>query len=241
MGAVEAALELHDLVAPAEGARHAEREERRLRPARRVPHLLGARDRPHHLLRQLDRGLVEQHVRRAAPYLALDRLDDGGMGVAEEHRAGAEEVVEVASAVHVPEVGAAAFLHDELEASAAPVIAEQATRERVCGASQEVVLIGHDERTSLGPAADCATGLGGTEPRRTHGTPPTERSGLAAPAPTSTGLAAPAPTSTGLAAPAPTSTGLAAPAPTSTGLAAPAPTVRRSYSRIRLGQEHSRA
>src|SRR3989454_7855614 len=35
--------------------------------------------------------------------------------------------------------------------------------------------------------------------------------------------------------------GLAAPAPTSTGLAAPAPTVRRSYSRIRLGQEHSRA
>src|SRR5439155_1365997 len=107
----------------------------------------------------------------------------GGMGVAEEHRAGAEEVVEVASAVHVPEVGAAAFLHDELEAGAAPVIAEQATRERVCGASQEVVLIGHDERTSLRPAADCATGLGGTEPRRTHGTPPTERSGLAAPAP----------------------------------------------------------
>src|SRR2546422_568569 len=126
--------------------------------------------------------------------LARARLGDGGMGVAEEHRAGAEEVVEVASAVHVPEVGAAAFLHDELEAGAAPVIAEQATRERVCGASQEVVLIGHDERTSLRPAADCATGLGGTEPRRTHGTPPTERSGLAAPAPTSTGLAAPAPT-----------------------------------------------
>src|SRR5437867_650600 len=46
---------------------------------------------------------------------------------------------------------------------------------------------------------------------------------------------------TGLAAPAPTSTGLAAPAPTSTSLPAPAPTVRRSYSRIRLGQEHSRA
>src|SRR3989442_14312259 len=91
------------------------------------------------------------------------------MGVAEEHRAGAEEVVEVASAVHVPEVGAAAFLHDELEAGAAPVIAEQATRERVRGASQEVVLISHEERTSLRPAADCATGLGGTEPRRTHG------------------------------------------------------------------------
>src|SRR3989442_15207901 len=93
------------------------------------------------------------------------------MGVAEEHRAGAEEVVEVASAVHVPEVGAAAFLHDELEAGAAPVIAEQATRERVRGASQEVVLISHEERTSLRPPSDCATGLGGTEPRRTHGTP----------------------------------------------------------------------
>src|SRR5438046_3539480 len=36
-------------------------------------------------------------------------------------------------------------------------------------------------------------------------------------------------------------TGLAAPAPTSTSLAAPAPTVRRSYSRTRLGQEHSGA
>src|SRR3989442_4530568 len=82
------------------------------------------------------------------------------MGVAEEHRAGAEEVVEVASAVHVPEVGAAAFLHDELEAGAAPVIAEQATRERVRCASQEVVLISHDERTSLRPPA---SRLGGME------------------------------------------------------------------------------
>ena len=33
---------------------------------------------------------------------------------------------------------------------------------------------------------DDATGIGGTEPRRTHDTPPTECTGLAAPAPTTT-------------------------------------------------------
>src|SRR2546425_2735520 len=89
------------------------------------------------------------------PLVRCSACASGALG---DHR---QEVVEVASAVHVPEVGAAAFLHDELEAGAAPVIAEQATRERVRGASQEVVLISHDERTSLRPPASRLGGMEG--------------------------------------------------------------------------------
>jgi len=59
VGAVEAALELHDLVALAIGARHAEREERRLAAAGRVAHLLGARHGGDNLLGQANGRLVD--------------------------------------------------------------------------------------------------------------------------------------------------------------------------------------
>ena len=149
VGAVEATLELQDLLALAEGARHAKREERRLAPARRVAHLLGAWHRPHDLFGQLDRGLVEEEVRGAARHLALDRRDDGRMRVAEQHRPRAQEVVEVPAAVHVPEVGAPALLDDELEPGTAPVAAEHAAGQHLRGASNQIVLVGHARLASV--------------------------------------------------------------------------------------------
>jgi hypothetical protein len=124
-------------------ARHAEREERRLRAARRVPHLLGARHRLHDLFGELDRGLVQQKVRRPARHLPLDGLDDGRMRVTEEHRARAQKVVEVPPSGHVPQVCAAALLDDEFQPGPAAVTAQDPARQHLVGASQKIGLITH--------------------------------------------------------------------------------------------------
>ena len=141
--AVESALELHDLLALAERTRDPEREERRLRAARGVAHLLGARDGLDDLLGELDRRLVQEEVRRAAGHLPLDRLDDGRMRVAEQHRAGAQEVVEVPSPGHVVHVRAPALLDDELEPGTTSVTAQETSGKDLIGATQKIVLIAH--------------------------------------------------------------------------------------------------
>jgi hypothetical protein len=144
--AVEAALELHDLVAAAEGPGHAQREEGGLGAARHEPHLLGARHRPDDFLGQLDDGLVEEHERGAVPGLALHRLHDRGMRVAEQHGPGAQQVVDVALAVGVPEVRAARVLDDELEAGGATVAAEKAPGQDAAGALEQILLTTHVDR-----------------------------------------------------------------------------------------------
>jgi hypothetical protein len=121
----------------------ATREERRLRAAGRVAHLLGARDGSGDLLGQLDRGLVQEEIRRAAGHLALDRLDDSRVRVAEQHRAGAEQIVEIAPAGHVVEVCAAPFLDDEFEPGAAPVTAQDASGKDLSRAAEKVFLVAH--------------------------------------------------------------------------------------------------
>ena len=141
--AMEAALEFHDLVALAIGARHAQREERRLAAAGRVAHLLGARHGGHDFLGQSDRGLVHDEIRGAARHLPLHGVHHRGMRVAEQHRPGAEQVVEIAPSVHVEEIGAAALTHDELEAGARAVTAEKPTGKHARGAREQLVLISH--------------------------------------------------------------------------------------------------
>src|SRR3989454_8970203 len=110
------------------GTRHAEREERRLAAAGGVAHLLGARHGGHDLLGEPNGRLVDHEVRGAALHLPLHRLHHGRVGVAEQHGPGAEQIVEVAAAAHVPEIGAAALAHDELEPGARTVTAEHPAR-----------------------------------------------------------------------------------------------------------------
>src|SRR3989338_5352893 len=72
VGAVETALELQDLVALAEGPRHAQREERRLAARGGIAHLLGAGHGAADLLGQGHGGLGELEVRRAPAELRFD-------------------------------------------------------------------------------------------------------------------------------------------------------------------------
>ena len=111
--AVEAALELEDLVALPEGARHAEREEGRLAAAAAETDLLGARDGPAELLGEGQGRLAELEVRRALAELGLDRGDHRGMGMAQHEGAAAQDVVNVLAAREVIEPRPPGLAHDE--------------------------------------------------------------------------------------------------------------------------------
>jgi hypothetical protein len=65
------------------------------------------------------------------------------MRVAEQHRAGAEEVVEIPLPGHVVQVRAPAFLDDEFEAGSAAMTAQDASGKDLLGAAQKIVLIAH--------------------------------------------------------------------------------------------------
>src|SRR5207247_7472635 len=108
--AVPAPLELEDLGTTRERARQAHRAEgrfaarglkanRRVVPMRLPPAGHGIDE----LLGQLDDRLVQREVRGAERYLPLDGLDDGGVRVTEDHRAAAEQIVDVFLAVGVPQ------------------------------------------------------------------------------------------------------------------------------------------
>src|SRR5438046_8613576 len=115
-------------------------------------YLLAALDRAHQLLGQLDDRLVEEHVRRPVRELALDGPDDRRVGVAEQHRAGAEQVVDVPAARGVPEIRAAALAHDELEAGATAMTAENTAREHARGALDHFRNVAHDRLPRVPPS-----------------------------------------------------------------------------------------
>ena len=100
--AVEMADEAHHLRLGRVGARKAQREMRRLRARRREAHALGARDQPLHQLGPAHLELVRGAPMGALRHLLLHRLDHGRMGVAEQQRAVAAEIVDILVAVDVP-------------------------------------------------------------------------------------------------------------------------------------------
>src|SRR3989441_668436 len=124
------ALELHDLVAPAEGARRAEREERRLGAGRREAYLLGARHGPAELVGQRDDGLVHEEVGGAVLERVPHRGDDRGMSVAQDQRARAHEIVDVLTPAHVVQLGSRAAPDDEREIVREPRRPEDAAGQR---------------------------------------------------------------------------------------------------------------
>ena len=127
--AVIAALELQDLVAAPEGACHPHGIEVGLRAARHEAHLLGAGQRIDDLGRQSDAGLVVGEEGGAERHLLQHRLDHLGMGVADEHRAGAEQEIDILPARHVPDAPAPAFPDDDV----AGKVAEGAGRQHPLG------------------------------------------------------------------------------------------------------------
>ena len=58
----------------------------------------------------------------------------------EDHRPGAEEIVEVAAVVEIPEIGAASVFHHDFEAGRVLVTAEHAAGQHARGARNEILI-----------------------------------------------------------------------------------------------------
>ena len=107
--AVIAALELQDLVALAEGARGAHGVEIGLGAGADEAHLVGAGHGVADRLGERDAVAVVAEEGRAERHLRLHRRRHLGMGVADEHRAGAQQEVDIFAARLVPDAAALAF------------------------------------------------------------------------------------------------------------------------------------
>jgi hypothetical protein len=113
--AVPRALELEHLGAAGARARDAQRIVGRLGARARVVHALRARDGIHQPSRQLDLGLVQEEVRAALVQPALDRRRHTRMPVSEQHRSGAEVVVDVLSPGDVNDPAASPVVDDQVQ------------------------------------------------------------------------------------------------------------------------------
>ena len=109
-----AALEFEDLVPLAEGAGGAHRVEIGLRAGRYETHLLGARHGGDDLAGELDPPAVIGKERRSQGDPGLGGGGDLGVSVADQHRAGAEQEVDVLLAVLVPDMAAASLADHDL-------------------------------------------------------------------------------------------------------------------------------
>ena len=98
---VIAALELQDFVAPAKRAGQPHRIHVGLGAGAHEPHLLGARQRIDDRLGQQDAGRIVGEECGAAGHLLQHRRRHRRMGVADEHRAGAQQVIDVIVALAV--------------------------------------------------------------------------------------------------------------------------------------------
>ena len=118
--AVVAARELHDLRAPREGAREAERAHRRLGARADEADELDARHRVPDQPRELELERARRAVARPAAHGLLERGDDPRVRVAEDQRPPGQDVVDVPVAVDVDEVRALAALDEERRAADGP-------------------------------------------------------------------------------------------------------------------------
>ena len=128
--AVIAAFELHDSVAAGEGAGGAHRVHVRLAARGDVAELLGAGDGADDLLGKLHRGGVVGEEGLPPGQLLENRLEHFRMAVPEQHRSGAEQVVDVFVARLVPDPRAAALADEDVRIE----VAEAAARQHLAGA-----------------------------------------------------------------------------------------------------------
>ncbi len=103
---VIAAGELHDEVAPAEGARHADRAHHRLGPRGHEAHLLGCRVGGRHALGECDLRLAGGAKGRAALERRADGADDRRMGMAGDEGAPRADQIEEGASVGIRHAGA---------------------------------------------------------------------------------------------------------------------------------------
>ena len=103
---VVAAFELHDLAAARVAAREPQRRHRGLGARRDEAHELDRRQQAAERLRHLDLHFGRRAERQSVPRRRDDRFHDRRMRVAEDGRPPGADVVEIALAVGIPQVGA---------------------------------------------------------------------------------------------------------------------------------------
>ena len=111
--AVVAALELQDLLAAGMGAGETHGVHVGLGAGADIAQLLGAGDRIADRFGELDSGGVRGEECHALAQLRLDHLDDLGISVAQQHRARADEKVDIFVAALVPDAAAATLANDD--------------------------------------------------------------------------------------------------------------------------------
>ncbi len=135
MSAVVLAFELHDQPPSGRGASETHCSEHSLGPGRGEADHLDAREQIPEEFGNLNLEAMRDSVYRAAAELSLNRIDDCRVGVAEEQRAVAQEIVDVFVAVDIPNVGARAMGdEDRVRVDEAAVVGAHAAGDDVaCG------------------------------------------------------------------------------------------------------------
>ena len=147
--AVPRAFEFQDLVAAGEGARDAQRVERRFGPRSGVVNDVRAGNRLDQPLGQDDLGLVEKVEGRPLRQLLRDRRRDRRMRVTEERRPRAQVIVEVLAPRDVPDAAAFATRDDEVQFGREDEEPETAAGEEFAGGGEQYGLAFgsvHDDR-----------------------------------------------------------------------------------------------
>jgi hypothetical protein len=158
--AVVAALELQDAVASAEGAGEAHGVHVRLGAGGHEAHLLRAGHRLHDGLGERDAVLVGGEEGEAAAELLAHRVQHLRVPVPQEHRPGAEQVVQVVAPRHVAHMRPEAFAQDHLRRE----VAEAAAGQDAAGALDEVGFVVHG-RVSVGMRSEPGDRRAGKHPR----------------------------------------------------------------------------
>ncbi len=109
---VVAALELHDVAAAGEAAREAQRRHGGLRPGRDEAHELKRGHQPAECLGELHLRFGGRAEGQRARRRFLHRFHHCGVGVADDHRTPRADVVHIASALGIPDVGARGALQE---------------------------------------------------------------------------------------------------------------------------------
>jgi hypothetical protein len=170
--AVIAALELEDLVAAAERAGDAHGIGVRLGAAADEAHLLRAGHRIDDRRGQPDAVLVVGEERGAEWQLRLHRGNHLGMAVADEHRAGAQQEIDILVAADIPDAAAATLADDDI----AGEVAETAGRQHALRQLDQRPLFvaacasGHRPHSACANAMPCVRRRDRRSPTRTAST-----------------------------------------------------------------------
>ena len=143
MIAVIGALEFQNIVVACKGARHAHGVLGRLGPGGGEGNFIGARDRVDQFRGELDRQLVQRtEEMQALGDLFLGRRDHIGVGMTQDQRAGAADIIDIPFPAHILETRAFALVDHETHVVGQGIAAQPAARQ-ACRRDLVIFIMAH--------------------------------------------------------------------------------------------------